>query len=235
MPGTTSTPAPLLLVDGFNVLWAGTFGFPAAIMSRDKTRELTGLFAFFALLRATIRDDLDVSPPEVLVVFDGEHGTAERVTADSDYKANREATPEAPAALGTPLPTPTSHRPGCARPRRSTTCSPLTLGGSNCCTAAPRSAAFSQRAASNSQHRRPCGRTSWAHHPARPTSPNGTPSGRRRPLSLRLGEPCTTSLMVSQPSASTHRPGQTQKTGPTSRPPSGCCPRTNVTPIRLAG
>ncbi|MFJ8043812.1 5'-3' exonuclease H3TH domain-containing protein [Kitasatospora sp. NPDC096147] len=89
------TPAPLLLVDGFNVLWAGTFGFPAEIRSRDKARELTGLFAFFALLRASIRDDLDVDPPEVVVVFDGEHGNADRAAEDSDYKANRESTPEA--------------------------------------------------------------------------------------------------------------------------------------------
>ncbi|MFD8783753.1 5'-3' exonuclease H3TH domain-containing protein [Kitasatospora sp. NPDC059599] len=95
MPENPVTPAPLLLVDGFNLLWAGTFGFPAPIFSRDKTRELTGLFAFFALLRAAIRDDLDVAAPEVLVVFDGEHGTADRVAADQEYKANREATPEA--------------------------------------------------------------------------------------------------------------------------------------------
>ncbi|MFF7588068.1 5'-3' exonuclease H3TH domain-containing protein [Kitasatospora purpeofusca] len=95
MPETTATPAPLLLVDGFNLLWAGTFGFPAPIHSRDKTRELTGLFAFFALLRAAIRDDLDVTEHEVLVVFDGEHGSAERAATDQEYKANREATPEA--------------------------------------------------------------------------------------------------------------------------------------------
>ncbi|MFG2913120.1 5'-3' exonuclease H3TH domain-containing protein [Kitasatospora sp. NPDC048298] len=95
MPETPAAPAPLLLVDGFNLLWAGTFGFPAPIFSRDKSRELTGLFAFFALLRATIRDDLDVDAPEVLVVFDGQHGAAERVAADQEYKANRETTPEA--------------------------------------------------------------------------------------------------------------------------------------------
>ncbi|WP_405007092.1 hypothetical protein OHV13_26120 [Kitasatospora purpeofusca] len=95
MPETTAPPAPLLLVDGFNLLWAGTFGFPAPIHSRDKTRELTGLFAFFALLRAAIRDDLDVAEPEVLVVFDGEHGSADRAATDQDYKANREATAEA--------------------------------------------------------------------------------------------------------------------------------------------
>ncbi|MFE5587318.1 5'-3' exonuclease H3TH domain-containing protein [Kitasatospora sp. NPDC056531] len=95
MPETTATPAPLLLIDGFNLLWAGTFGFPAAIHSRDKSRELTGLFAFFALLRAAICDDLDVPEPEVLVVFDGEHGAADRVATDQEYKANREATPEA--------------------------------------------------------------------------------------------------------------------------------------------
>jgi DNA polymerase-1 len=50
--GGNGTTAPLLLVDGHNLLWAATFGFPAPIHSRDKTRLLTGLFAFFALLRA---------------------------------------------------------------------------------------------------------------------------------------------------------------------------------------
>ncbi|WP_199520304.1 5'-3' exonuclease H3TH domain-containing protein [Kitasatospora sp. MBT63] len=97
MPERTqpATPAPLLLVDAFNVLWAGTFGFPAAIFSRDKTRELTGLFAFFALLGATLRDDVDVAAPEVIAVFDGQQGSAERSTEDAAYKANRESTPEA--------------------------------------------------------------------------------------------------------------------------------------------
>ncbi|MGH3631341.1 MAG: DUF6879 family protein [Sciscionella sp.] len=53
-------------------------GFPAPIYSRDKTRLLTGLFAFFALLRVAICDDVPHGPPEVLVVFDGEHGAAGR-------------------------------------------------------------------------------------------------------------------------------------------------------------
>ncbi|WP_406220858.1 5'-3' exonuclease H3TH domain-containing protein [Streptomyces decoyicus] len=90
-----SQVAPLLLVDGFNVLWRGHFGFPAPIVSRDKQRNLTGLFAFFALLRATIRDDLDTPPVEVCVVLDGENGSAERKDSDADYKANRESTPAA--------------------------------------------------------------------------------------------------------------------------------------------
>ncbi|GAA1291497.1 5'-3' exonuclease [Saccharothrix xinjiangensis] len=80
--------APLLLVDGHNLLWRGAFGFPAAIRSRDKTRDLTAEFAFFALLRVAIREEF-TSPPEVIVVFDGQHGAAERQAADSDYKANR--------------------------------------------------------------------------------------------------------------------------------------------------
>ncbi|WP_158851144.1 5'-3' exonuclease [Saccharothrix deserti] len=79
---------PLLLVDGHNLLWRGAFGFPAAIYSRDKTRELTAEFAFFALLRVAIREEFS-APPEVLVVFDGQHGAAERQTTDGDYKANR--------------------------------------------------------------------------------------------------------------------------------------------------
>lgn len=36
-----------------------------------------------------IRDEFSTTPPEVLVVFDGEHGAVERQAADRDYKANR--------------------------------------------------------------------------------------------------------------------------------------------------
>jgi DNA polymerase-1 len=79
---------PLLLVDGHNLLWRAAFGFPAAIRSRDKTRDLTAEFGFFALLRVAIREEMP-EPPEVLVVFDGEHGTADRKDSDADYKANR--------------------------------------------------------------------------------------------------------------------------------------------------
>jgi len=54
----TGGQVPLLLVDGHNLLWGATFGFPAPIYSRNNTRLLTGLFAFFALLRVAIRDDV---------------------------------------------------------------------------------------------------------------------------------------------------------------------------------
>jgi hypothetical protein len=43
--------------------------------------NLTGVFGFFALLRAGIRDNLD-QPVEVLVVFDGEQGVAKRRAVD---------------------------------------------------------------------------------------------------------------------------------------------------------
>lgn len=79
---------PLLLVDGHNLLWRAAFGFPAAILSRDKLRDLTAEFGFFALLRVAIREEIP-EPPEVLVVFDGEHGAAERKDSNADYKANR--------------------------------------------------------------------------------------------------------------------------------------------------
>lgn len=85
----TSPQAPLLLVDGHNLLWGATFGFPAPIYSRDKTRLLTGLFAFFALLRVGIRDDVPGAAPEIVVVFDGEHGAAGRQQAHDGYKASR--------------------------------------------------------------------------------------------------------------------------------------------------
>jgi DNA polymerase-1 len=85
---------PLLLVDGHNLLFRATFGFPAPIYSRDKARELTGVFGFFALLRVAIRDEIS-TPPEVIVVFDGENGSAARKAADADYKANRPADEQA--------------------------------------------------------------------------------------------------------------------------------------------
>lgn len=89
---------PLLLVDGHNLLWRAAFGFPAEIRSRDKTRDLTAPFGFFALLRVAIRDELPAAP-EVIVVFDGEHGSVERQDSDADYKANRELDDGARKAL----------------------------------------------------------------------------------------------------------------------------------------
>lgn len=94
LPSAPQTP-PLLLVDGHNLLWGATFGFPAEIRSRDKTRLLTGLFGFFALLRVAVREDLP-EPPEVIVVFDGQHGGSDRQEIDPSYKAQR---PTDPAAL----------------------------------------------------------------------------------------------------------------------------------------
>jgi DNA polymerase-1 len=79
---------PLFLVDGHNLLGRAAFGFPAAILSRDKTSDLTAEFGFFALLRVAIREEIP-EPPEVLVVFDGEHGATDRKESDADYKANR--------------------------------------------------------------------------------------------------------------------------------------------------
>src|SRR5262245_17279570 len=93
MPGLVEADAatPLLLVDGHNLLWSATFGFPAPIRSRDKTRLLTGLFAFFALLRVAIREEVPGPAPEVIVVFDGEHGSASRRQQHEGYKAERPA------------------------------------------------------------------------------------------------------------------------------------------------
>src|SRR4029077_7010293 len=90
---------PLLLVDGHNLLWGATFGFPAEIRSRDKTRLLPGVFAFFALLRVAIREDMP-APPEVIVVFDGQYGASGRQQADPAYKAQRPAGDAALAPIG---------------------------------------------------------------------------------------------------------------------------------------
>ena len=81
---------PLLAVDGHNLLFRACFGTPAQIWSRDEDdkRDLTTEFMFFALLRKGINEELP-SWPEVVVVFDGEDGSAQRKETDSGYKANR--------------------------------------------------------------------------------------------------------------------------------------------------
>ncbi len=68
---------------------------PGADLSRDKTRLLTGLFAFFALLRVAIRDDVPSAAPEVIVVFEGEHGAVSRQQVHDGYKASRPADDQA--------------------------------------------------------------------------------------------------------------------------------------------
>jgi DNA polymerase-1 len=90
------TGVPLLLVDGHNLLFRACFGTPAQIMSRDHDdkRDITTQFMFFALLRKGINDDLGTWP-EVIVVFDGQHGAAHRQDTDPGYKATRPATPGA--------------------------------------------------------------------------------------------------------------------------------------------
>ncbi|MFI9644367.1 5'-3' exonuclease H3TH domain-containing protein [Micromonospora sp. NPDC051925] len=78
---------PLFVVDGHNVMYRAWFGFPARITSRDKIRDLTGVFGFLALVRKAHL--LRAPDSEMLVVFDGENATATRTNADPDYKANR--------------------------------------------------------------------------------------------------------------------------------------------------
>jgi DNA polymerase-1 len=87
---------PLLLCDGHNLLFRACFGTPAQIWSRDEPdkRDLTTEFMFFALLRKGINSELP-GWPEVIVVFDGENGSAQRKATDSGYKANRPGDSEA--------------------------------------------------------------------------------------------------------------------------------------------
>jgi DNA polymerase-1 len=90
---------PLLLVDGHNLLFRAWYGFPARIWSRDKARDLTGVFGFLALLRAGSRDNVS-GQPEVIVVFDGENGSAARRAAEPGYKSTcPQGTPEPVKAL----------------------------------------------------------------------------------------------------------------------------------------
>ena len=78
---------PLLLVDGNNLTFRAHFAF-SAVRSRDRSRDLGGVFGFFALLRAAVRDEL-TAHPEIVVIFDGELGGAERRAVDPAYKAHR--------------------------------------------------------------------------------------------------------------------------------------------------
>jgi DNA polymerase-1 len=90
------TSVPLLLVDGHNLLFRACFGTPAQIMSRDPEgpRDITTQFMFFALLRKAVTSELG-SWPEIITVFDGEHGSAARKETDPGYKATRPGSDEA--------------------------------------------------------------------------------------------------------------------------------------------
>jgi 5'-3' exonuclease len=79
---------PLLAVDGHHLLYRSWWGFSdRRILSRDKSRDLTAVFGFIAILRKT---HLDITPDhEVVVVFDGESAATGRQSSDPEYKANR--------------------------------------------------------------------------------------------------------------------------------------------------
>jgi DNA polymerase-1 len=89
---TTKLPW-LVLVDGQNLLWRAAYGFPARIRTRAG-EDVTAPFGFFALLRKGLRDF--GHPSECLVVFDGESGWNQRLTAFPDYKAGRRGGDVAP-------------------------------------------------------------------------------------------------------------------------------------------
>lgn len=91
----TGTP-PLLIVDGHHLLYRAYYGFPARIHNRAKTRDLTGVFGFLALLRKAHL--AHAGDHEIVVVFDGENGAASRTDADGAYKANRADADHSPIA-----------------------------------------------------------------------------------------------------------------------------------------
>lgn len=87
--------APLLCVDGHHLLYRAWWGFTSRrIMSSDKTRDLTGVFGFLAILRKT---HLEAAPGhEIVVAFDGENAAAARQASDPAYKATRAAADHTP-------------------------------------------------------------------------------------------------------------------------------------------
>lgn len=82
--------SPLLAVDGFHLLYRSWWGFSdRRITSRDGSRDLTGVFGFFAILRKTHRE---MAPDhEIVVAFDGEYAIDTRQAVDARYKADRAA------------------------------------------------------------------------------------------------------------------------------------------------
>ncbi|RBM04619.1 5'-3' exonuclease H3TH domain-containing protein [Streptomyces sp. PT12] len=86
-----SPTAPLLLVDGHNLLYRAWYGFPTRITSRDKLTDRTGVFGVCALLRKA--QTQHAQDHELFVVFDAEDGSSARAEQDEGYKAQR-PTPE---------------------------------------------------------------------------------------------------------------------------------------------
>jgi DNA polymerase-1 len=93
--------AALFLVDGHQLLYRAWFGFPARIRSRDKTRDLTGVFGFLALLRKTFA--AHGTGHELVVVFDAEDAAQPRIELDADYKANRAVADHTPIGSLAPV------------------------------------------------------------------------------------------------------------------------------------
>jgi 5'-3' exonuclease len=87
--------ASLLAVDGHHLLYRAWHGFTdRRITSRDKTRDLTAVFGFLAILRKT---HLEAAPGhEIVVAFDAEDAAAARQAADPRYKASRAAADHTP-------------------------------------------------------------------------------------------------------------------------------------------
>ena len=79
---------PLLAIDGHHLLYRSWWGFSdRRILSRDRKRDLTGIFGFLAILRKT---HLEVAADhEIVVAFDGENAAVGRQSIDAGYKANR--------------------------------------------------------------------------------------------------------------------------------------------------
>jgi DNA polymerase I len=83
---TKSHEITVVLVDGHNLLYRAFYGFPTRIMSKAGS-DVTGVFGFFALLKAGLRQ---IPAPLVCIVcFDGQNGGRARQDENKDYKSNR--------------------------------------------------------------------------------------------------------------------------------------------------
>ena len=87
----SNTPAtcPLVAIDGHNLLWRAAHGFPTRVHAPTTGQDLTTVFAFFALLRAALREAAGSAPAEGVVCFDGQRNATRRQQATPAYKATR--------------------------------------------------------------------------------------------------------------------------------------------------
>ena len=77
-----------LIIDGHNYLYRSYYGIPSAAKLPNGT-QINAYYGFLSLLRKTYEY---IKPNNILVVFDSETGTKNKINKNNDYKQNRKYT-----------------------------------------------------------------------------------------------------------------------------------------------